>query len=64
VNWRLPKVSNSALFLFATDMYVWPTESFLIEPRQSYWENATYHEFSLRILGNIPYLPSSQRKKR
>jgi hypothetical protein len=49
---------NSVLFLFATDTYVWPTESFLIELRQSYWENATYHEFSLRILDNIPNLPS------
>jgi hypothetical protein len=54
---------NSILFLFATDMYVWPTESFLIELRQSYWENATYHEFSLRILGNIPYLPSRNDDK-
>lgn len=49
---------NSVLFLFATDIYAWPTESFLIELRQRYWENATYHEFSLRILGDIPYLPS------
>ena len=40
------------------DIYVRPTESFLIDLRKSYWENFTHHEFSLRILDNIPHLPS------